>query len=181
MLPVCLLVSIKRIRWTYGKCNGSHMGGEVLLDWPSCAELITGCDHPESDGRISRYPPMNLVLCVLQRILVLVIYLRHTPGSRVLRARDKDAPTPKKENNHKQIICGRNFLPNPRQIRANIRHRHEGYLSPEFRIHWIGQKNSFWVGEGLTSLAVFRHRHDPLFVVGYCHVVKSETCIEILY
>ena len=64
---------------TYIEISGAHMGSEVLLVGTRCTKLIAGCDHPESDGWvIFAYPPMNLIVFVLHRVLVLVIHLRPT-------------------------------------------------------------------------------------------------------
>lgn len=52
------------------------------------------------------------------------------------------------------------------------------YLSSEFRIGWIGQKNSLRVGEGLTVITVVHCWHGPLLVVRYRHVAKSVQLIS---
>lgn len=64
---------------TYRESDGANMGSEVLLDRPSCTELVAGRDHPEPCWRVPAYPTMYYVVLVLAGILVLVIHLCHSP------------------------------------------------------------------------------------------------------
>lgn len=51
------------------------MGSEVLLERPSSLELVARCDYPESGGRVGAYKPVDPVILVVARVLVLVINL----------------------------------------------------------------------------------------------------------
>lgn len=64
---------------TYREGDGANVGGEVLLDRPSCSELITGSDHPKSCWWVPANPTVHSVVLVLTGILVLVIHLHHPP------------------------------------------------------------------------------------------------------
>lgn len=51
------------------------MGGEVLLNGPTSAELAAGGDLPETHGRVGADPPVHLQVFVVARILIFVVHL----------------------------------------------------------------------------------------------------------
>lgn len=51
------------------------MGSEVLLERPSSLELVARRDYPESSRRVGAYKPVDPVILVVARVLVLVINL----------------------------------------------------------------------------------------------------------
>lgn len=50
---------------TYREGGWAYMRGEVLLEGPSCAKLITRSDDPEAYSWLSANPSMDLVIFVL--------------------------------------------------------------------------------------------------------------------
>lgn len=87
------MLALRWDRGTYREGNGARMGGKVLLVGAGCTEFVAGCYHPESNGWIIAYPPMNLVVFVLQGVLVLVINLRpQYHGSQKREPKKKGSP-----------------------------------------------------------------------------------------
>lgn len=77
---------------THGEGGGADVGGEVLLERPARAELVAGSDLPEARRGVSADPPVDPVVLVLARVLVLIVHL--LTRARQTAALEQTSPNP---------------------------------------------------------------------------------------